>query len=86
MHALPPQLPAIASGQHGLFTTAQARASGYTYAEIGRLVGRHWRALRRGVYVDRGRYDALDERGRHRLGVHALLLNGLGRRRGQPCL
>jgi hypothetical protein len=43
-------------------------------SEVKRLAGRDWHRVRRGVYVERRAYDALDDLGRHRLAVHAVLL------------
>jgi very-short-patch-repair endonuclease len=63
---------AIAMG--GVFTTAQARAAGYSKADIRRLLrnGR-WVALREGAYVRRAELEAADDRRAHALRVAALL-------------
>jgi predicted transcriptional regulator of viral defense system len=74
MDLMPPRLAALAGAQHGLFTTAQALDCGFSSPEITRLARRNWHRLRRGVYCERERYDRLDDIGRHRLAVHAVLL------------
>lgn len=59
-----PQLRAVAAAQGGVFTRRQALGVGYTETEIRHLSGRSWVMLRRGVYVERGVYDAIGSRDR----------------------
>lgn len=48
-----PRLSAVAAGQHGLFTVAQAVEAGYSEREVKFLARtREWNRLRRGVYID----------------------------------
>lgn len=59
-----PSLQFHAAQQSGLFTRAQALASGYQAHEIRRLTlaSGPWAIVRRSVYMDRGAWDRLDER------------------------
>lgn len=63
-----PLLEAQASAQRGAFTYAQARAAGYTEAEVrARVSSGRWRRLRRGAYTSAATWEAADERVRHSL-------------------
>ena len=55
------RLAGLAGTQHGLFTTAQARAAGYTRTEVRSRTSPlgPWLVVRRGVYVDRDLWDSL---------------------------
>jgi hypothetical protein len=57
-----PQLQAYADRQAGMVTRRQARAAGYTERELRTLtaVNGPWLAVRRGAYVERATWDALD--------------------------
>lgn len=59
------QLALQAARQHGVFTRAQARDAGYRGPEIRQLTSPDgaWIVLRRGVYMDRDRWNSL---GQHR--------------------
>jgi hypothetical protein len=73
--APPPALVAVMDAQHGLFTTSQGRAAGYTPDELQRLRSR--RALlsvRRGVYAAAADYRQLEPLERHRVDTQAALL------------
>jgi very-short-patch-repair endonuclease len=75
-----PQLAAIAAGQHGVFSRAQARATGYRDDEISRLLRREWARMRHGVYVERAVRAEYDDSGRrHLLQLAAFLLRRPGR-------
>lgn len=71
-----PLLLAAALRQHGLFTAADARRSGYAHPEIGRLCASgRWRRLRRGVYTTAEELGRAEEEGRrHQLDCLAVLL------------
>jgi hypothetical protein len=73
-----PILEARAAGQLGAFTYAQARAAGYTEAEVrARVASGRWLRLRRGAYASAATWDAADERARHGiLAVSAALTVG----------
>lgn len=57
-----PHLQACADRQAGVVTRAQAKAAGYTERELRTLtaVDGPWVAVRRGAYVERSTWDALD--------------------------
>lgn len=57
-----PELAACAAVQHGLVTRRQALDAGYTERELRTLtaVGGAWVVVRRGVYVERAIWDALE--------------------------
>ncbi len=71
-------LAAQAHHQSGLVTRNQALRCHYTERELRTLTRPDgpWATVRRGVYVDRRSWDALDEPERHRLRVRAVFLNG----------
>lgn len=71
-----PQLAGWRSTQHGLVLRHQALAAGMSVDEVRRRVRRgEWIAVRRGVYVGREHWDALDEhRGRPLLEARAASL------------
>jgi len=70
---LDPRLAGAAAAQHGLFTTAQALAAGYSEHEIKDLLrGKQWSRLRRGIYVETTALP-LDEQTRHVLMARAAL-------------
>lgn len=73
---LVPKLAALAARNGGVFTRAMAREAGYTERQLKTATGARggWVVVRRGVYVERRVWDACDDAGRHRLGVHAALL------------
>src|SRR5687767_798670 len=64
-----PELVALAASQGGLVTRRQAVHSGYTERELRThtAVAGPWVVVRRGVYVDRGFWEALDSLGQWRL-------------------
>lgn len=70
-----PQLRAVADRRGGVFTTADARATGHRPDEIRHLLTRRvWRTLRRGVYVTAEELAAAERAGeRHRLDCAAVL-------------
>jgi hypothetical protein len=72
-----PQLRALASCQGGVFTRAQAVSSGCSERELRTRAGARgdWVVVRRGAYVERAIWDLLDEDGRYRLMVRAVMLN-----------
>lgn len=73
------RLAALVRGQRGVFTRAQALASGYQDDDLRRAVrDRRWMRIRRGAYIERMRYEALDEPGRHLARVHAVGLQLTG--------
>lgn len=77
MATLAPDLAWTASTQRGAFTSAQARAAGYTVDEIQRLRRgeprpEQWRSVRRGVYVVKQWYDGLPATEAHRVNIAAL--------------
>lgn len=73
MDAMNGRLSAYARGQRGVFTRAQALASGYDDEDLRRAVrGRRWLRIRRGAYTEREPYERLDETGRHLARVHAV--------------
>src|SRR4051812_43287558 len=77
-----PHLRALAARQGCVFTAAQARAVGYTHAEIQRLRRAGvWRTLRRGVYAEAVVVDGAEPAALHRLRV-AAALQAIG---GDPC-
>lgn len=59
-----PRLAALAATQSGLITRTQAVEAGYTERELRTCtsVQGPWAVVRRGVYVDRARWESLDER------------------------
>lgn len=67
----------VQEDQHGLITRRQAIATGYNDRDLLRLVSSgSWVRLRRGVYVDRDRWDALDRyRGQPLLRIRAARLS-----------
>lgn len=71
-----PPLLAIAAGQRGLVTRAQARDSGYRGPELRALtaVGGAWVVVRRGVYAERAAWEALTDLDRWKLRDRAALL------------
>jgi len=71
----PPSLVAVMDAQHGVFTTSQGRAAGYTTDELQRLRSRQaLLSVRRGVYADAARYRQLEPLERHRVDTQAALL------------
>lgn len=60
---MPPRLIALAAQQGGVFLRRDAMAAGCSADEIRRLTrpGGDWIVLRRGAYIERGTWDALDE-------------------------
>ncbi len=58
-----PELVALAARQGGVVTRAQVLSAGHTVGEIRSLTRPtgSWRIIRRGIYVDREVWDALDE-------------------------
>jgi hypothetical protein len=68
-----PALAAVAGGQGGLFTRAQARAAGYDDDDVRRLARRAgpWVVVRRGVYLSRTVWEAVSESERWRYRDHA---------------
>lgn len=74
-----PALRAHAVSQRGLVTRAQCEAAGYSPTELRALVASYgpWVVVRRGVYVERWRWDGAtsDERGRLRdLAAHLMMV------------
>lgn len=68
-------LAALAARQRGLFTAAQARAAGWTTAQIATEVRRRqWCYVGRQVLVDRRVWATLDATARHLCAVQARLL------------
>lgn len=57
-----PDLAALITAQHGVFTRAQAVEAGYTAREIRSLTREHgtWVVVRRGVYTTRALWEAAD--------------------------
>lgn len=74
-----PILESCAAGQLGVFTYAQARAAGYTEAEVrARVASGRWRRLRRGAFTPAATWNTADERARHGiLAVSAALTLGV---------
>jgi hypothetical protein len=72
-----PQLRAIAGRQGGVFTRAQAVGSGCSERELRTRAGARgdWVVVRRGAYVERSIWELLDDDGRYRLVVRAVMLN-----------
>jgi hypothetical protein len=72
-----PQLRAVASRQGGVFTRAQAISCGCSERELRTRTGARgdWVVVRRGAYVERSIWEALDADGRYRLEVRAVMLN-----------
>jgi hypothetical protein len=71
-----PELASIAARRLGVFTAAEARSVGYRPDQISLAVrSRQWRAIRRGVYVEKPRWDevAADARMRHLVECAAVL-------------
>jgi hypothetical protein len=67
-------LAAIAASQGGVVTRSQALAAGYTEAEIRRRRRRRqWLAIRRGAYVDRVAFAAMNRDQRHVALIHAVV-------------
>lgn len=70
------QLANLAQSRFGAFTTSQARSCGYSDDAITQMLrSRQWCRLRRGAYIDRTSFDALDELGRHRALIGAVSLS-----------
>lgn len=68
-------IPADAATQHGCFLYRQAYAVGWTYDLLESAVLRkHLVVVRRGVWMERALWLALDDRGRHVARLHADLL------------
>jgi Transcriptional regulator, AbiEi antitoxin len=61
-----PELLALARGQGGTFTRAQALSVGYAPAEIRRLLRGEWTTLRPGTYLPTAEWSALTQTERHR--------------------
>ena len=72
--AVDDKLAALAAGQGGPFTRAQAIAARYRADQIRALLRGEWRLLERGVYVDRQLWDAASEAGKHVLQAAAKIL------------
>ena len=72
-------LAALAAAQGGVFTHQQALAAGWTRGQIRGALRREWADPVRGVYVERRRLQAADDRERHVLLAAArVLASGLG--------
>ena len=79
-------LAAIAASQGGVVMRSQALAAGYTEAEIRRRRRRRqWLAIRRGAYVDRVAFAAMNRDQRHVALIHAVV-RSLTASRGQSHL
>lgn len=72
---LEPRLAVAASRQGGVVLRRQALDFGYSDQEIEQLLrdGR-WVRIRRGAYMERVIWDAMDREARHRATVHAVIL------------
>jgi hypothetical protein len=69
-------LAAVRAAQGGAVLRRQAVAAGISADEIGRRVrSGTWTAIRRGAYVDRSAWLAMDDAARHRALVHAVVAN-----------
>jgi hypothetical protein len=69
------RLEALCAAQ-GVFTRKDALAAGYNDREIRRMVSRgRWHRVRRGAYVPMHLWEQLDEVGRYRRVIRAVVLN-----------
>ena len=72
---LEPQLAALASRQGGVILRRQALDCGYSDQEIEQLLRDGlWVRIRRGAYIERAVWDAMDRVARHRATVNAVTL------------
>jgi hypothetical protein len=67
-------LQRVTGRQNGVILRAQALEAGYSDSEIFRLrQRREWTMIRRGAYVVTRIWDALDDVGRHKMLIHAVI-------------
>jgi predicted transcriptional regulator of viral defense system len=67
------ELARISARQGNVFLRCQALDCGYTSDDVVRLSSTAWRRVRRGAYAEREIVSGADERGLHRLRVHAVM-------------
>lgn len=73
------RLAAVSAAQAGAVLRRQALAAGISDDEISRRIrSGAWTAIRRGAYVERSAWLAMDEAARHRARVHAVVANLAG--------
>src|SRR3954466_11373842 len=73
-----PHLQFVAERRLGVFTARDARRAGYSPDEISAAVrSNQWRVLRRGVYIETGRWAAAagDGRAQHLIACAAVLVS-----------
>lgn len=68
------QLARTVASQGGVLTRRQALEAGLTAGQVRVLIAREWLVLRRGVYTDRARAEALSPEARHVLSAAAFAL------------
>jgi len=72
-----PDLVSMACRNGGVFTREEAKTAGYSERDLKTLTkpGGAWAVVRRGVYAERGLWDAAGDDGRYALEVRAVLLS-----------